>query len=156
MGHSALAGWLSGVGVNPKVKDSRFNSQSGHMPGLWAPSPVQERERQPIDVSLLLFLPPFPYLSKNKNLLNKKKRRKNGHSLDLQSLARDSTSLMLPAAFTDTVPRVLSPFPRKIEGRWKGAGAIQTFFTGIWKVCYNCGRLTKPRLRARSIPKLSN
>ena len=44
----------------------RFDSQSGHKPGLWARSLVcGECEKQPhIDVSLPLFLPPFLSLSK--------------------------------------------------------------------------------------------
>ena len=57
--------WLSGLSASPRTKDWRFDSQSGHMPGLQARSPVGVCERQPhTDVSLPLFLLPFP--SKNK------------------------------------------------------------------------------------------
>ena len=47
-----------------KVKGYRFDSQSGHRPGLWARSQLEAWERQTIDVSFPFVLPPFP-LSKN-------------------------------------------------------------------------------------------
>ena len=41
-----------------KLKGLRFDSRSGHMPGLWTRSPVGRLQRQPhMDVSLPLFLP---------------------------------------------------------------------------------------------------
>ena len=46
--------WVSSC----KPKGCRFDSQSGHMPGLRVWSPV----RTHTDVSLPLFLPPFPAL----------------------------------------------------------------------------------------------
>ena len=50
-----------------KPKDRWFNSQSGYLPGLQARSPVGGHEKQPhIDVSLPLFLLPFPSLKINK------------------------------------------------------------------------------------------
>ena len=58
---SGLCAWAS----SSKVKHRQFNSQSRHMPGLQARSPIGALKRQPhSDVSLPLFLPPF--LSKNK------------------------------------------------------------------------------------------
>ena len=48
-----------------RQKGRWFNSQSGHLPGLWARSQLGVWERQLIDVSFPLFLFPFP-LSKNK------------------------------------------------------------------------------------------
>ena len=57
--------WLSGLSTSLRTKGSLLNSQSKHMPGLQARSPVGACERQPhIDVSLPLFLPPFPSLYK--------------------------------------------------------------------------------------------
>ena len=50
----------------PQTKGCRFDSQSGHMAGLWAKSQLGECGRQPhVDISFLLFLPPFPLSLKN-------------------------------------------------------------------------------------------
>ena len=49
--------WLSGWSAAFEPKGQWLDSQSGHMPGLWARSPAGVSERQPhIDISLLLFL----------------------------------------------------------------------------------------------------
>ena len=54
--------------LSPKPKGRRFDSQSGHMSGLWARSPVggeQEEATQCFSLTsmfLLPFLPPFPSL----------------------------------------------------------------------------------------------
>ena len=60
-------GWCGSVNwaLACEPKSHRLDSQSGHMPGLLARSGPQweVRERQPhTDVSLSLFLPPFPSL----------------------------------------------------------------------------------------------
>ena len=51
-----------------ELKGRQFTSQSGHMPGLQARSPVGGMEEAPdllhIDVSLPLLVRPFPSLSK--------------------------------------------------------------------------------------------
>ena len=58
--------WLSGLGIVRKSKGHRFDSRSGHVPGLWARSPagtMREATGQYFSntgVSLPLFLPPFP------------------------------------------------------------------------------------------------
>ena len=55
--------WLSGLGVGCKPEGHQYYSQSGHMPGLQARSPVGMHERQPcINISLPLFLLPSPSL----------------------------------------------------------------------------------------------
>ena len=71
----ALANVAQLVGASSyKLKGCRFNSQSGHTPGLWVLSPAVVHTRQLINVSLtstFLFLPPtIPPLSKvNKHIL---------------------------------------------------------------------------------------
>ena len=57
--------WVS----SHKAKGRQFDSQSGHMPGLWVQSPLgacaggsQSMFLSYISVSLPLFLPPFPSL----------------------------------------------------------------------------------------------
>ena len=68
----ALAGVAQWIEHWTENQSHQFDSQSGHMPGLWARSPLcvcgrGALKRQPhIDVSLLLFLPPFPSLKINK------------------------------------------------------------------------------------------
>ena len=57
--------WLSGLNAGLQTKGSRFDSQSGHMPGLQAKSPVGGVQgackRQPhMDVPIPLYLLPFP------------------------------------------------------------------------------------------------
>ena len=59
--------WCGSVDWVPacKPKKHQFNSQSGHMLGFRAKSPVGGMREEPyidahIDVSLPLFLPPFP------------------------------------------------------------------------------------------------
>ena len=60
-----MAQWIEEL--SHKAKGRRFNSQSGHMPGMQARSPVRACERQQhTDVSLPFFLPPFPSLKINK------------------------------------------------------------------------------------------
>ena len=57
--------WLSGLSANLWTERSLVNSQSGHMPGLWARSLVGACERQPMMFLSLSFSLPPP-LSKNK------------------------------------------------------------------------------------------
>ena len=54
--------WLSGWNAGLRTKGSLVPFPSGNMPGLWARSPVGRHARgnHTIDVSLPLFLPPFP------------------------------------------------------------------------------------------------
>ena len=60
-GLAGVAQWIECWLANPR--GGRFDSQSGYMPGLRVRSPVGVHRRQPhIDVSLPLFLPPFPSL----------------------------------------------------------------------------------------------
>ena len=54
-----LAGVAVGCASSYKPKGCLLYSQSGHMPGLWARSPVGAHERQLIDVSLPLFSLPL-------------------------------------------------------------------------------------------------
>ena len=49
--------WLSGLSAACESKGRWFDSQSGHMPGLWARSPVGQPHT---DVSLPLSLPSLP------------------------------------------------------------------------------------------------
>ena len=76
-----MTSWVSSC----KAKDRRFDSRSGHMPGLWARFPVGVHVRgkwsmflSHIDVSLPLFLPRFPSLKKIKSFL--KIRKINCHT----------------------------------------------------------------------------
>ena len=72
-------GWCGSVdwGQACKPKGCRFDSQPGHMPGLWARSPLWVQGRQPhIDVSLLLS-PSLP-----RHLKKKKDETSNLHSKD--------------------------------------------------------------------------
>ena len=66
--YRASPGWCVSVDwvLACKPKGRWFNSQAGHMPGLWARSPMGgAHERQPhIDVCLPLILPPFLCLQK--------------------------------------------------------------------------------------------
>ena len=58
-------GWCGSVDGAPdsEAKGHQLDSQSGHMPGLWARSPVcGMQEELHSAVSLPLFLPPFPSL----------------------------------------------------------------------------------------------
>ena len=78
---ASMTSWVSSC----KAKDHRFDSWSGHMPGLWARFPVGGRVRgkrsmflSHVDVSLPLFLPPFPSLKKIKSFL--KIRKINCHT----------------------------------------------------------------------------
>ena len=67
-------GWCSSVdwALTCKPKGPWFDSQSGHMPGLWARSPVRDAcERQPHIAVSLPFSLPSP-LSKNKILKKEK------------------------------------------------------------------------------------
>ena len=50
--------WLSGLSAGLQTKGCWFDPQSGNGPRLQARSPVRSAQ----DVSLLLFLPPFPSL----------------------------------------------------------------------------------------------
>ena len=69
---TSLAGMAQLVGASShKAKGRRFNSRSGYMPGLPVQSQVRASTRSNqlmflfhVNVSLSLFLPPFP-LSKN-------------------------------------------------------------------------------------------
>ena len=74
--------WCGSVGwaLSCKLKGRHFNSQSGHLPGLWARSPVGglcARGNQlfllHISESLPLCLPLFPSLKINKIFKNLKK-----------------------------------------------------------------------------------
>ena len=62
------SGWCGSVDWVPacEPKGRWFNSQSEHMPGLWARSPVsgawEATTHWHIGVSLSLFVPPFPFL----------------------------------------------------------------------------------------------
>ena len=57
--------WLSGWSAGCEPKGRGFDSQSGHMPGLRARTPVGGCKRQPhTDISLFLLL--FPSLKINK------------------------------------------------------------------------------------------
>ena len=73
-------GWCGSVdwASSCEPKGRWFHSQSGHMPGLWARSPVGGAclRQLHIDVSLNLFLPPFP----SKNKFKKCKKIKATHS----------------------------------------------------------------------------
>ena len=67
-----VAQWIECRLVNQRVLG--LIPSLGHMPGLWAKYPVGGSERQPhIDVSLPLFLLPFPSLKINKSIPKKKR-----------------------------------------------------------------------------------
>ena len=58
----ALPLQLSWLGVSHKVRGRRFNSWSGHMPGLQVRFPDGTHTRGNQSMFLLLFLPPLPAL----------------------------------------------------------------------------------------------
>ena len=62
-------GWCGSVDWVPacEPKGCQLDSHSGHLPGLWARSPGGGlRETTNYNVSLPLYLPPFPSLKMNK------------------------------------------------------------------------------------------
>ena len=73
IGVLALAGVAQWIELGPANQSCWFDSQSGHMPGLQARSPVGVHERQP---SVFLSLPPLCLKINKSNFFLKKKENR--------------------------------------------------------------------------------